>query len=103
MDMARLTISCKSFQVRHESEHLVLEIEEAKPANVVSQLMSKVEVASRLSISVRKVEEFARSGDLPIVRIGGAVRFRETDVLSLQNKNLGPKARVIELKRKKAA
>lgn len=97
MDMARLTISCKSFQVRYESEHLVLEIEEAKPTNVVSQLMSKAEVANRLSISIRKVEEFARAGELPIVRIGGAVRFKETDVLRLQTANQGPKPRLVAL------
>lgn len=65
--------------------------------------MSKVEVASRLSISIRKVEEFARSGDLPIVRIGGAVRFKEADVLRLQTENQGPKARVIALPPRKQA
>ena len=101
--MARVTINCKSYRVRHEAEHLVLEIDEAEPANLVPQLMSKAEVASRLSISIRKVEEFARSGDLPIVRIGGAVRFKETEVIRFQTANQGPKARVIALPPRKFA
>lgn len=98
------TVTCKFFRSRIEGENIVVEMEDAMPSNLVPQLMSKKEVAGRLSISVRKVEEFARLGELPIVRIGGAVRFKEMDVILLQNKNLGPKPRVIELpKRKKAA
>lgn len=92
-----MTVTCKSCRVRHEAEYVVVEMEDAAPANMVPQLMSKAEVASRLSISISKVERLAQSGELPIVRIGGAVRFKETDVLRLQTENQGPKPRLIAL------
>ena len=97
MVMLRLTINCKSYQVRHEPEHLVLEIEEAEPANVVPQLMSKAEVASRLRISKRKVETLATSRRLPVVRVDSCVRFREEDVLHFLEDNQGPTLTVIPL------
>ncbi|MCX6900567.1 MAG: helix-turn-helix domain-containing protein [Verrucomicrobia bacterium] len=60
-----------------------MEIDEPEPDNLVPQLMSKLEVASRLSISPRKIEALASSGRLPVVRIDSCVRFREEDVLRL--------------------
>ena len=78
-----MTVTCKSFRVRHETENVILEIDEAQPANLVPQLLSKVDVANRLAVSARKVETIAASGRLPIVRVDGCVRFREEDVLRL--------------------
>jgi excisionase family DNA binding protein len=80
-----MKITCKSYRVRHQAEHLLLEVDEPEPSNVVPQLMSKLEVASRLSISPRKIEALASAGRLPVVRIDSCVRFREEDVLRLLN------------------
>ena len=92
-----MQITCKSYRVRHQAEHLLLEVDEPEPANVVPQLMSKLEVASRLSISPRKIEALASSGRLPVVRIDSCVRFREEDVLSLL-KDQEPQLTVIPLR-----
>ena len=92
-----LTLSCKSFRVRHDVESVVLEIDGAAPANLVPQLMSRAAVAARLQISVRKVAEMAQSGRLPSVRIDGSVRFKEVDVLHLLTENQGLKARLLAL------
>lgn len=82
---AMMKITCKSYHVRHQAGCLLLEVDEPEPSNVVPQLMSKLEVASRLSISPRKIEALASSGRLPVVRIDSCVRFREEDVLRLLN------------------
>ena len=55
------------------------------------------DVASRLQISIRKVAEIAQSGRLPVVRVDGAVRFREEDVLRLLTENQEPRPRVLAL------
>lgn len=62
--MARITLTCRSFPVQYETEHLVIRIEDAQPVNLVLKLMSKADVAEWFRISVRKVEELARSKDL---------------------------------------
>lgn len=92
-----MQITCKSYRVRHQAEHLLLEIDEPKPASLVSQLMSKSEVASRLRISERKVETLAASQRLPVVRVDSCVRFREEDVLQFLEGSQGPALTVIPL------
>ena len=91
------TLICKTYRDRTEGEGIVLDIDEARPTTFVPQLMSRTDVASRLHISVRKVAEIAQSGHLPVVRVDGAVRFREEDVLRLLTENQGPKPRLLFL------
>ena len=69
----------------------------AQSTNFVPHFMSRTDVASRLHISVRKVAEIAQSGRLPILRVDGAVRFKEEDVLRLLTENQGPKPRLLSL------
>ncbi|MGD0061172.1 MAG: helix-turn-helix domain-containing protein [Verrucomicrobiia bacterium] len=88
-----ITLTCKSFRVRYEAESVILEIETADRADLIPQLLTKADVAMRLAISVRKVETLAASGRLPVVRIDGCVRFRETDVLRLLTENQEPAPR----------
>ena len=88
-----ITLTCQSFRVRYEAESVILEIETADRADLIPQLLTKADVAMRLAISVRKVETLAASGRLPVVRIDGCVRFRETDVLRLLTENQEPTAR----------
>ncbi len=92
-----ITLTCKSYRARVEGESVVLEIDEAQPTNFVPQLMSTADVASRLHISIRKVAQIARSGRLPVVRVDGAVRFREQDVLRLLTEHQEPMARLLAL------
>ncbi|HVM61314.1 MAG TPA: helix-turn-helix domain-containing protein [Verrucomicrobiae bacterium] len=92
-----ITLTCKSYRARVEGENVVLEIDVAQPANFVPQLMSRADVASRLQISIRKVAEIAQSGRLPVVRVDGAVRFREEDVLRLLTEHQEPKPRLVAL------
>jgi excisionase family DNA binding protein len=92
-----ITLTCKSYRARTEGEGIVLDIDDAQPTNFVPQLMSRTDVASRLHISVRKVAEIAQSGRLPILRVDGAVRFKEEDVLRLLTENQGPKPRLLSL------
>lgn len=83
-----ITLVCKSFRVRHEADGVLLEIDTAESApNRIPQLLSKVDVAMRLAISERKVALMVAKGKLPIVRVGGSVRFREADVLQLINED----------------
>jgi excisionase family DNA binding protein len=82
-----ITLTCKSFRVRHEAGSVILEIEAAEPANLIPQLLTKADVAKRLAISERKVETLAASGRLPVVRVDSCVRFREADVLRLLTEN----------------
>ena len=92
-----IAVSCKSYRARVDGENVILEIDDAQPANFVPQLMSKADVASRLHISIRKVAEIAQSGRLPVVRVDGAVRFKEEDVLRLLAENQEPKPRLLAL------
>jgi len=92
-----ITLTCKSYRARVDGENVVLEIDDAQPTNFVPQLMSKADVASRLHVSIRKVAEIAQSGRLPVVRVDGAVRFREEDVLRLLTENQEPKPRLLAL------
>jgi len=41
-------------------------------------LLTRIEAAAALSLSVRMVDSLVRSGDLPVVRIGRSVRFRSS-------------------------
>ena len=90
-----ITLTCKSFRVRHGAESIILEIETAEPANLVPQLLTKTDVAMRLAISERKLETLVASGRLPAVRIDSCIRFREADVLQLLNESQGSMPRQI--------
>jgi excisionase family DNA binding protein len=90
-----IKLICKSYRARVENLTIVLEIDDAQPVNLIPQLMSKADVARYLRISIRKVEDIAQSGRLPIIRVDGAVRFREEDVLRFLNENTGRKLRVL--------
>jgi excisionase family DNA binding protein len=92
-----ITLTCKTYRARVDGESVVLEIDDAQPISVVPQLISKSDVASRLQISVRKVEGLVRSRRLPMLRIDGSVRFKEEDVLRLLTENVGPKPRLLAL------
>ena len=46
-------------------------------------LLSKKEVAETLSVSVRSVERLVARGVLKKIKIGGAVRFRSSDLHKL--------------------
>jgi Helix-turn-helix domain len=92
-----ITLTCKSYRARVDGETVVLEINDAQPMNFVPQLMSKADVASRLHISIRKVAQIAQSGRLQVVRVDGAVRFREEDVLRLLTEHQEPRPRLLAL------
>jgi excisionase family DNA binding protein len=92
-----ITLTCKTYRAQVDGESVVLEIDDAQPISVVPQPISKSDVASRLQISVRKVEGLVRSGRLPMFRVDGSVRFKEEDVLHLLTENQGPKPRLLAL------
>jgi len=51
------------------------------------ELIDKREIAARLKISTRSVDEWQRSGKIPYLKIGKTVRYRWPDVLAhLQDK-----------------
>jgi excisionase family DNA binding protein len=80
-----------------DGENIVLEINDAQPMSFVPQLMSEADVASRLHISIRKVAQIAHSGRLPVVRVDGAVRFREEDVRRILTEHQVPRPRLLAL------
>jgi excisionase family DNA binding protein len=90
-----ITLTCKSYRARSIGETVVLEIDDAQPSNLLPQLLTKTDVATRLAISIRKVETIAAEGRLPIVRVDGCVRFREDDVLRFLNESQNPTLRAI--------
>jgi len=51
-------------------------------------LLSAEAVADLLSVSVRTVRRMNASGEIPIVRIGRAVRVRRVDIEALIGRNL---------------
>ena len=53
-----------------------------------SALMSVANVADALAVSIRTVRRMIAAGDIPIVRIGRAVRIRRVDVEALIGRNL---------------
>ncbi len=85
-----ITLTCKSYRARAIGEGVVLEINDAQQSNLLPQLLTKTDVATRLAISVRKLETIAASGRLPVVRVDGCVRFREDDVLRFLTESQGP-------------
>lgn len=60
-------------RTRHRSRRLVPD-----------RLLRAPEVAALLAISTRGVWRLRKSGRLPCVKVGGAVRFRPADVRALQ-------------------
>jgi excisionase family DNA binding protein len=54
-----------------------------KVAIIAEKLVSKREVAQRLSVSLRSVDRLTAKGALRRVKVLGAVRFRLTEVLAI--------------------
>jgi excisionase family DNA binding protein len=52
-------------------------------ANRIEPLLGRREVAALLGVSVRTVNRLAARGDLEVLRIGRAARFRADDVRTL--------------------
>lgn len=50
-----------------------------KPA----EMLTKVEVAQRLQVSIKTIERWMASGDLPVHRFGKSVRISTADFRSL--------------------
>ena len=55
---------------------------------VPTVLLSAEAVGELLSVSVRTVRRMIASGEIPIVRIGRAVRIRRVDIEALIGRNL---------------
>ena len=55
---------------------------------VQTVLLSAEAVGELLSVSVRTVRRMIASGEIPIVRIGRAVRVRRVDIEALIGRNL---------------
>ena len=53
-----------------------------------SALLSAADVADALAVSIRTVRRMIAVGELPIVRIGRAVRIRRVDIEALIGRNL---------------
>lgn len=56
----------------------------------MTALLRARDVAERLSISASAVYRLAETGELPCVRIGGAVRFEQADVDRYIERNRTP-------------
>lgn len=80
-----------------ESGNIVLDVADAQPANFVPQFMTKVDVAERLRLPIRKVSDLSKSGRLPTYLLAGSVRFKEEDVLRLVQNSQGLKPRLLKL------
>jgi len=46
------------------------------------ELLEKSEIAERLKISIRTLDQWMRAGRVPFLKIGKTVRFRWADVLA---------------------
>jgi len=55
---------------------------------VQTVLLSAEAVSELLSVSVRTVRRMITSGEIPVVRIGRAVRIRRVDIEALIGRNL---------------
>ena len=55
------------------------------PADATNDLMTRSEVARYLRFSDRTVSRLIRAGKLPALRIGRAVRIRQSDLLDMLN------------------
>lgn len=96
----KITIDCgPSFRITTlPTGRVVIEAEdvEAHGAPISADtLYSKAEVASRLGVSLRSVDNFMRQkkNPLPYTRSAGHPRFRESDVLRWLEAGLSPAAR----------
>lgn len=68
------TVSCVESLKESKTRRETAEVLATKTAT--KQLLTRPEAAESLSLSVRMVDELVKSGDLPAVRIGRAIRFR---------------------------
>ena len=59
---------------------------EMEKTETKDRLLKKEDVVNRLSLCVRTVDRMAASGELEKVKIRGAVRFRESDIVALIEK-----------------
>jgi excisionase family DNA binding protein len=46
------------------------------------ELLTKQELASRIKLSIRSVDEWMRLGRIPYLKCGKAVRFRWSDIIA---------------------
>ena len=58
------------------------------PADATDDLLTRAEVARYLRVSDRTVSRLIRAGELPALRIGRAVRIRQSDLLEMLNGKL---------------
>jgi excisionase family DNA binding protein len=58
------------------------------PADATDDLLTRSEVARYLRVSDRTVSRLIRTGQLPALRIGRAVRIRHADLLNMLNGKL---------------
>ena len=64
-----------------------------KLESIPNSLLTKKETARRLKVCVRKVELMVNAGEIPVIRLGSAVRFNWQAVLhALENPNHGEAA-----------
>jgi excisionase family DNA binding protein len=55
----------------------------------MTRLLTKKQAAELLNCSLSKIEKMMRHGELPFLKIGALVRFREEDIESTVVKNVG--------------
>ena len=53
-----------------------------KSEAVIDELITKKELARRVKICTRKIELMVTGGEIPVIRIGSAVRFNWVAVLA---------------------
>jgi len=58
-----------------------------KPKDVTRELILKDELAKRLKVCTRKVELMVNAGEIPVIKIGTAVRFNWEKVLAALETN----------------
>ena len=63
--------------------------ESPTPANEPSPLLTTKDVARLLSVSPRKVWQLLNCGELPVIRIGRAVRFDPKDIEVFKRRRKG--------------
>ena len=80
--------SCRDCRFRL-SDWLKVDVMAFNSSNKVQAVLLSAEaVAVLLSLSVRTVRRMIAAGDIPVVRIGRAVRVRRVDIEALIGRNL---------------
>ena len=67
-----------------------------------TEVLSTAEAAARLGVSVRRVQQMVKNGQLPATVFGGALMIQAKDLKLVAERKLGrpPKAATKEAKRK---